>query len=822
MSNLETPNIPNNLQELLSTLLKLSTTENPHGGPTVIKLGNDLVTLNISKISEPIANIIPNTQDLIPKNLLNLNHLFSKETFHESPSPLSLNQQNSGSLKTADFNAFEVELPLTKSNSNVVSGDVINEKGLNIMFKKKENQNLDYDSDNNSNKPEENNFKSFGEGFSDFHSNTEIFHENMGISFGRLSFIPKHKKEEDLEKENNQIIEIKNIYDDNNDIIESGDSQKNLDISINQNKNVEIQKVFENNNNLVIFEEKHKKIDDFLDETEADQNRTKNALDFMNSFIMAKTNNDNKSPCKSPQKPFSSNFLNEMKNIPINENNNINPYSYINVFSKKSPEILNNKLADETKLNLVKKNSIESENTNKNHTSPIKTKKQLITPLKPVINPNTSTKQAININPTNIPLMKKKINPPPKVIIVKKSQIIKERTSKNNTIKEVNEEPYSNEDSKSIKEKQYKTSTDLEKNNLKSKEMQNNFEEDNKKASIKSDEDNKKIAVKINETKASFLKNEENTKKNHKESPYKPTSKPTKPLNEIKMELPEFEMEENLKFLMEKTDRSNEVGEKMFQTINSLLKYKEHLKTKEKSLLEKEKIFVEFEQKSKSSTQWSYDTKSTLNGADPLKALLEEFYKEKKTDFELYMPPSEADIHFLFLYSSPLITFFRDKEGKIGKRPIYNEIDIVNEWKTLQDILPESKREIKFMKSSASIEKIGMIFDRNPTAIHFCGHGVKNTEENFGLVSNEEVGDFLIFEDLYGGADFVSCMTLSKLLNKLKNRLHFAFVASCHSKLVGEVFLNAGASHVICVKREERILDKACQIFTKGILMNSL
>ena len=104
--------------------------------------------------------------------------------------------------------------------------------------------------------------------------------------------------------------------------------------------------------------------------------------------------------------------------------------------------------------------------------------------------------------------------------------------------------------------------------------------------------------------------------------------------NESDEELKKFfekkEMEENLKFLMEKADRTNELGEKMFQTINTLLKYKQNLEIKEKTLKEKEKIFVEFEQKSKSSTQWSYDTKSTLNGADPLKALLEEFYKEKK------------------------------------------------------------------------------------------------------------------------------------------------------------------------------------------------
>jgi len=51
---------------------------------------------------------------------------------------------------------------------------------------------------------------------------------------------------------------------------------------------------------------------------------------------------------------------------------------------------------------------------------------------------------------------------------------------------------------------------------------------------------------------------------------------------------------------------------------------------------------------------------------------------------------------------------------------------------------------------------------------------------------------------------------------KLNRQIKFVFVASCHSKLVGEVFLKAGAEHVICVKREEKILDQACLIFSKG------
>ena len=38
-----------------------------------------------------------------------------------------------------------------------------------------------------------------------------------------------------------------------------------------------------------------------------------------------------------------------------------------------------------------------------------------------------------------------------------------------------------------------------------------------------------------------------------------------------------------------------------------------------------------------------------------------------------------------------------------------------------------------------------------------CGHGVKNNVQNFGISTNEEVGDYLIFEDNTGAAEFISC-----------------------------------------------------------------
>ena len=55
---------------------------------------------------------------------------------------------------------------------------------------------------------------------------------------------------------------------------------------------------------------------------------------------------------------------------------------------------------------------------------------------------------------------------------------------------------------------------------------------------------------------------------------------------------------------------------------------------------------------------------------------------------------------------------------------------------------------------------IGTVLDRNPLAIHYCGHGVKNNEANFGSFTDESIGDYLLFEDEYGGAEFLSCKAL--------------------------------------------------------------
>jgi len=59
---------------------------------------------------------------------------------------------------------------------------------------------------------------------------------------------------------------------------------------------------------------------------------------------------------------------------------------------------------------------------------------------------------------------------------------------------------------------------------------------------------------------------------------------------------------------------------------------------------------------------------------------------------------------------------------------------------------------------------------------------------------------------------------LNKTTEKLKEKptnLQFVYVASCHSEKVGEIFLQIGVPHVICINQNQTILDKAAVDFSK-------
>ena len=74
----------------------------------------------------------------------------------------------------------------------------------------------------------------------------------------------------------------------------------------------------------------------------------------------------------------------------------------------------------------------------------------------------------------------------------------------------------------------------------------------------------------------------------------------------------------------------------------------------------------------------------------------------------------------------------------------------------------------------------------------------------------------LIFEDQEGCAQFLTEKMLTQLLDSSGTQLEFVFVASCYSQFAGEIFHNAGAKHVICIRKGEQIRDDASIKFSKA------
>lgn len=69
----------------------------------------------------------------------------------------------------------------------------------------------------------------------------------------------------------------------------------------------------------------------------------------------------------------------------------------------------------------------------------------------------------------------------------------------------------------------------------------------------------------------------------------------------------------------------------------------------------------------------------------------------------------------------------------------------------------------------------------------------------------------MLFENDVAISAKLDAAKLTEILNEQKNPLKMVFVASCHSESTGKIFMDAGASHVICVRNDYQILDEACQ-----------
>ena len=46
--------------------------------------------------------------------------------------------------------------------------------------------------------------------------------------------------------------------------------------------------------------------------------------------------------------------------------------------------------------------------------------------------------------------------------------------------------------------------------------------------------------------------------------------------------------------------------------------------------------------------------------------------------------------------------------------------------------------------------------------------------------------------------------------------LDVVLLSSCYSESEADVFLNAGAKHVVCIKRDKKVMDEACISFSQA------
>eukprot|EP00753_Platysulcus_tardus_P008992 PLAT175.5.p1 GENE.PLAT175.5~~PLAT175.5.p1 ORF type:complete len:1597 (+),score=689.47 PLAT175.5:1104-5894(+) len=136
-----------------------------------------------------------------------------------------------------------------------------------------------------------------------------------------------------------------------------------------------------------------------------------------------------------------------------------------------------------------------------------------------------------------------------------------------------------------------------------------------------------------------------------------------------------------------------------------------------------------------------------------------------------------------------------------------DKLDHDAEMKLLLRTAGEAERAFRVQTACATTDELRSMLDRGCTGLHFSGHGV----EGHGV-------EYLLFEDAVGGGHLVDGDALHRLLRSGGGcgGLRFIFMASCHSSRMARVFISAGVPFVICVRREEAVMDRASITFVRA------
>ena len=170
---------------------------------------------------------------------------------------------------------------------------------------------------------------------------------------------------------------------------------------------------------------------------------------------------------------------------------------------------------------------------------------------------------------------------------------------------------------------------------------------------------------------------------------------------------------------------------------------------------------------------------------------------------------SSSSLHFAYLHAWPLI-------GKLGTGDPFpiKKLDFDAERSLLFSTLNQANKAIRLQMDVATSDNLLRLITMGCRAIHYTGHGMPTClafEDDEGKMHPMDPAQ--LKELVEAGRS--STPSSSSSSSSSSSGIEFVFVSACHSESAGLAFVAAGVPHVIAVKTEAAVCDRASQIFMK-------
>jgi CHAT domain-containing protein len=151
-------------------------------------------------------------------------------------------------------------------------------------------------------------------------------------------------------------------------------------------------------------------------------------------------------------------------------------------------------------------------------------------------------------------------------------------------------------------------------------------------------------------------------------------------------------------------------------------------------------------------------------------------------------------MHLSALYSSPLGYDEADRRGGTKFKPL-QELSFEKDIEQIKQSLKDGKSRVNYSINIATPMNFISALSKNPSILHFIGHGIQ--ADHFSK------GNYLVLENDDGSGQLVSSTKLKMIIDVCNAKLDTVFLSSCYSESEADVFLHAGANHVICIQRDK-------------------